>query len=113
MRFSCDDGIWDLRIFLRCIGEHTTVWGSFYDPETKRWGYKCCALVVILAGESCFRRVLEMPPVGIIFGAGRSLCLGDIFCPEQAAAEAMCLKAKARSWRSRASAQNRIKSQVT
>ncbi|CAE7244528.1 SLU7 [Symbiodinium natans] len=25
--------------------EHTSVWGSFYDPETKRWGYGCCKVM--------------------------------------------------------------------
>jgi len=24
---------------------HTTVWGSLYDGETKRWGYKCCGVL--------------------------------------------------------------------
>ena len=24
------------------IGGHTTVWGSTFDVEKKRWGYKCC-----------------------------------------------------------------------
>ena len=23
-------------------GSHTSVWGSFFCTETKRWGYKCC-----------------------------------------------------------------------
>lgn len=22
--------------------QHRSVWGSFFDPETKRWGYRCC-----------------------------------------------------------------------
>jgi len=21
---------------------HTEIWGSYYDPETQKWGYKCC-----------------------------------------------------------------------
>ncbi|KAF7457156.1 putative step ii splicing factor [Cryptosporidium felis] len=24
------------------IGNHSTIWGSFYDPESKRWGFRCC-----------------------------------------------------------------------
>jgi len=24
------------------IHGHSTVWGSYYDKETKRWGYQCC-----------------------------------------------------------------------
>ena len=27
---------------LRWINDHTSVWGSLYDLELKRWGYKCC-----------------------------------------------------------------------
>lgn len=26
-----------------CRG-HTEIWGSYYDPETHKWGYKCCQL---------------------------------------------------------------------
>ncbi|CAK9110965.1 unnamed protein product [Durusdinium trenchii] len=26
----------------RLVNEHTAVWGSLFDPESKRWGYKCC-----------------------------------------------------------------------
>lgn len=40
-----------------CIGEHTTVWGSFYDPETKRWGYKCCKIM-----EKQGKCMAEKPP---------------------------------------------------
>ncbi|CAJ1451821.1 unnamed protein product [Effrenium voratum] len=24
---------------------HVGVWGSFYEPEAKRWGYKCCKIM--------------------------------------------------------------------
>jgi hypothetical protein len=24
------------------LGKHTSVWGSFYDIATKKWGFKCC-----------------------------------------------------------------------
>jgi len=24
------------------VGTHTTVWGSFFCTETKKWGFKCC-----------------------------------------------------------------------
>ena len=24
------------------VGSHTTVWGSFFCTESKRWGFKCC-----------------------------------------------------------------------
>ena len=24
------------------FGNHTAVWGSYYDRESKKWGYKCC-----------------------------------------------------------------------
>lgn len=24
------------------IGNHSSVWGSFYDVDTKRWGFRCC-----------------------------------------------------------------------
>lgn len=24
------------------IGNHSSVWGSYYDPDTKKWGFKCC-----------------------------------------------------------------------
>ena len=23
-------------------GNHTATWGSYFDPKTKRWGFKCC-----------------------------------------------------------------------
>lgn len=23
-------------------GSHLSVWGSYFDVETKRWGYRCC-----------------------------------------------------------------------
>ena len=24
------------------VGNHTTVWGSFFSTESKKWGFKCC-----------------------------------------------------------------------
>ena len=24
------------------VGTHTTIWGSFFCIETKKWGFKCC-----------------------------------------------------------------------
>lgn len=24
------------------FGSHTQVWGSYYEKETGKWGYKCC-----------------------------------------------------------------------
>ncbi|CAK9046441.1 Pre-mRNA-splicing factor Slu7 [Durusdinium trenchii] len=27
------------------VNEHTAVWGSLFDPESKRWGYKCCKVM--------------------------------------------------------------------
>lgn len=27
------------------INDHTSVWGSLYDLELKRWGYKCCKIM--------------------------------------------------------------------
>jgi len=35
------------------VHDHTTVWGSFYDPETKRWGYKCCKVMEKEAACTC------------------------------------------------------------
>jgi hypothetical protein len=34
------------------IGKHTSVWGSYFDTETKRWGYSCC-FGMKKADESC------------------------------------------------------------
>jgi len=28
------------------INNHTTVWGSYYDKLTGKWGYKCCLQLV-------------------------------------------------------------------
>ncbi|KAH8582710.1 step ii splicing factor [Cryptosporidium sp. chipmunk genotype I] len=24
------------------LGNHSSVWGSYYDPNTRKWGFKCC-----------------------------------------------------------------------
>ncbi|EAK90587.1 hypothetical protein [Cryptosporidium parvum Iowa II] len=24
------------------LGNHSSVWGSYYDPNVKKWGFKCC-----------------------------------------------------------------------
>ena len=28
------------------INNHTTVWGSWYDPSTGQWGYACCHSII-------------------------------------------------------------------
>lgn len=32
---------------------HTTIWGSAYDIETGRWGYKCCLSFEKKLGQKC------------------------------------------------------------
>lgn len=28
------------------VNNHTSVWGSFYDRRTGKWGFKCCHSVI-------------------------------------------------------------------
>jgi pre-mRNA-processing factor SLU7 len=37
------------------VNNHTTVWGSWYDPSTSTWGYACCQSIIhasYCAGEA-------------------------------------------------------------
>ncbi|PFH37739.1 putative step ii splicing factor [Besnoitia besnoiti] len=35
------------------LGSHTQVWGSFFDKETQKWGFRCCRV--------CDKQVLSCP----------------------------------------------------
>ncbi|KAJ1606995.1 hypothetical protein OJ253_2534 [Cryptosporidium canis] len=38
------------------IGDHSSVWGSFYDKDTKKWGFRCCKTTVKGPVCSAFRK---------------------------------------------------------
>jgi pre-mRNA-processing factor SLU7 len=33
-------------VFTVLVNNHTAVWGSWYDPSSSTWGYKCCHSII-------------------------------------------------------------------
>ena len=42
------------------LQNHTSIWGSYYDPEEMRWGYECCWQFV--KNSYCVGDALKCPP---------------------------------------------------